>query len=152
LCQSTRGITGSGVWDSQRGTYKKHTVACDTMNIHMQRQTTGMPYLLKDKLCIQQITRPRMGKNASRRATWSGPWVNWALSNDPSLAYLYLPNPYKNSTRNDVCEKHVFTCEICHYAMLQNSNANAIKGKICNMPNGNSSRYACGRLSNTRIY
>jgi len=40
------------------------------MNIHMQRQTTGMPYLLKDKQCIQQNTRPRMGKkNASRRAT-----------------------------------------------------------------------------------
>jgi len=32
------------------------------MNIHMQRQTAGMPYLLKDKQCIQQITRPRMGK------------------------------------------------------------------------------------------
>jgi len=32
------------------------------MNIHMQRQTTGMPYLLKYKQCIQQITRPRMGK------------------------------------------------------------------------------------------
>jgi len=32
------------------------------MNIHMQRQTTGMPYLLKDKKCVQQITRPRMGK------------------------------------------------------------------------------------------
>jgi len=32
------------------------------MNIHMQRQTTGMPYLLKDKQCMQQITRPRMGK------------------------------------------------------------------------------------------
>jgi len=32
------------------------------MNIHMQRQTTGMPYLLKDKQCIQQITRPIMGK------------------------------------------------------------------------------------------
>jgi len=28
----------------------------------MQRQTTGMPYLLKNKQCIQQITRPRMGK------------------------------------------------------------------------------------------
>jgi len=29
-----------------------------------------MPYLLKDKQCIQQITRPRMGKkNASERAT-----------------------------------------------------------------------------------
>jgi len=40
------------------------------MNIHMQRQTTGMSYLLKHKQCIQQITRPRMGKkNASRRAT-----------------------------------------------------------------------------------
>jgi len=26
------------------------------MNIHMQRQTAGMPYLLKDKQCIQQIT------------------------------------------------------------------------------------------------
>jgi len=38
------------------------------MNIHMQRQT-GMPYLLKDEQCIQQITRPRMGKtNASWRA------------------------------------------------------------------------------------
>jgi len=35
----------------------------------MQRQTTGMPVLLKDKQCIQQITRLRMGKNASRRAT-----------------------------------------------------------------------------------
>jgi len=32
------------------------------MNIHMQRQTTGMPYLLTDKQCIQQITRPRLGK------------------------------------------------------------------------------------------
>jgi len=32
------------------------------MNTHMQRQTTGMPYLLKDTQCIQQITRPRMGK------------------------------------------------------------------------------------------
>jgi len=40
------------------------------MNIHMQRQTTGMPYLLKDKQGIQQITRARMGKkNASGRAT-----------------------------------------------------------------------------------
>jgi len=28
----------------------------------MQRLTTGMPYLLKDKQYIQQITRPRMGK------------------------------------------------------------------------------------------
>jgi len=27
----------------------------------MQRQTTGMPYLHKDKQCIQQITRPRIG-------------------------------------------------------------------------------------------
>jgi len=27
----------------------------------MQQQTTGMPYLLKDKQSIQQITRPRMG-------------------------------------------------------------------------------------------
>jgi len=34
---------------------QKHRFACDTMNIHMQRQTTGMPYLLKDKQCIQQI-------------------------------------------------------------------------------------------------
>jgi len=32
------------------------------MNMHMQRQTTGMLYMLKDKQCIQQITRPRMGK------------------------------------------------------------------------------------------
>jgi len=32
------------------------------MNIHMQRQTTGMPYLLTDEQCIQQITQPRMGK------------------------------------------------------------------------------------------
>jgi len=55
------GITGSAFEDSQGGTYKQ-TVACDTMNIQMQRQTTGMPYLLKDKQCIQQITRPRMGK------------------------------------------------------------------------------------------
>jgi len=31
----------------------------------MQRQTTGMPYLLEDKQCIQQITRPRWEKNAS---------------------------------------------------------------------------------------
>jgi len=46
---------------------QKHTVACDTMNIHMQRQTTGMPNLLKDKQCIQQITRPRMGKKAQVR-------------------------------------------------------------------------------------
>jgi len=27
------------------------------MNTHIQRQTSGMPYLLKDKQCIQQITR-----------------------------------------------------------------------------------------------
>jgi len=52
--------------DSQRETYK-NIVACDTMNILTQRQTTGMPYLLKEKQCIQQITRPRMGKK-SRRA------------------------------------------------------------------------------------
>jgi len=32
------------------------------MNMHMQRQTTGMPHMLKDEQCIQQITRPRMGK------------------------------------------------------------------------------------------
>jgi len=32
------------------------------MNIHMQRQTTGMPYLLKNKKSTEQITRPRMGK------------------------------------------------------------------------------------------
>jgi len=32
------------------------------MNIHMQRQTTGMPLLLKDKQSIQQITRLKMGK------------------------------------------------------------------------------------------
>jgi len=25
----------------------------------MQRQTTGMPYLLKDKQCIQQITQKK---------------------------------------------------------------------------------------------
>jgi len=52
---------------------QKHTVACDTMNIHMQRQTTGMPYLLKDKQCIQQITRPRMGKKtqAGIHSVWT---------------------------------------------------------------------------------
>jgi len=45
-------------------------IQCDTMNIHIQRQTTGMPYLLKDKQCIQKITRPRMGtKKARGRAT-----------------------------------------------------------------------------------
>jgi len=27
------------------------------MNMQMQRQTTGMPYLLTDKQCIQQIIR-----------------------------------------------------------------------------------------------
>jgi len=48
---------------NEEHTIQKHTVACDTMNIHMQRQTTGMPYLLKDKqLSLQQNTRPRMGK------------------------------------------------------------------------------------------
>jgi len=36
---------------------QKRTVACNTMNIHMQGQTTGMPYLLTEKQCIQQITR-----------------------------------------------------------------------------------------------
>jgi len=36
--------------------------------MNMQRQTTGMPYLLTDKQCIQQITRPRMGK---KRNTFS---------------------------------------------------------------------------------
>jgi len=36
------------------------------MNIHMQRQTTGMPYLLKDKQCIQRIAWPRMGKKRKR--------------------------------------------------------------------------------------
>jgi len=41
------------------------------MQIIMQRQTTGMPYKLKNKQCIQQITRPRMDKNAKWRATTS---------------------------------------------------------------------------------
>jgi len=40
------GITGSGVEDSQRGTYTNIQLHADTMDIHMQRQTTGMPYLL----------------------------------------------------------------------------------------------------------
>jgi len=31
------------------------------MNIHMQRQTTGMPYLLKDKQCIQQNGQKTLG-------------------------------------------------------------------------------------------
>jgi len=44
----------------------KHTVACDTMNIHMQRQKTDMPYLLKDIQFIQQISPPRMGKKRKR--------------------------------------------------------------------------------------
>jgi len=30
----------------------------------MPRQTTGMPYLLKDKQCIQHITRSRIDKKA----------------------------------------------------------------------------------------
>jgi len=50
------------------------------MNIHMQRQTKDVPYLLEDKQCIQQITRPRMGKkNASGRATPS-----------PSIVHNYV--------------------------------------------------------------
>jgi len=70
LCQSTRGDYWLRRLRIATRNIQKHTVACDTMNTHMQRQTTGMPYLLKDKKCIQQITRPRMGKiNASGRAT-----------------------------------------------------------------------------------
>jgi len=41
------------------------------MNIHMQRQTTGMPYLLKDKQCIQQITQPKMDKKRKRACSFS---------------------------------------------------------------------------------
>jgi len=55
------GILAQAFEDSQRGSYKNvqlHAIQW----IHMQRQTTGMPYLLKDKQCIQQITRTRMGK------------------------------------------------------------------------------------------
>jgi len=29
--------------------HTQHIVVCDAMNIHTQRQTTGMPYLLKDE-------------------------------------------------------------------------------------------------------
>jgi len=44
------------------------------MNIHMQRQTTGMPYLFKSKfvvslLAYNNLHDPEWVKNASRRAT-----------------------------------------------------------------------------------
>jgi len=38
------------------------------MNIHMQRQTTGMPYLLKDN-SYNKLHDPEWVKNASQRAT-----------------------------------------------------------------------------------
>jgi len=44
------GLLAQAFEDSQwTDNIQKHTVACDTMNIHMQRQTTGTLYLLKDK-------------------------------------------------------------------------------------------------------
>ena len=48
ICQG--GVLALAVEDSQRVTLYK-TVACDTIRIHMQRKTTGMPYLLKDEQC-----------------------------------------------------------------------------------------------------
>jgi len=49
------------------------------MNIHMQRQTTGMPNLLEDKQCIQHITRPRMGKKTQAGMQHLKQWMgrNW---------------------------------------------------------------------------
>jgi len=47
----------------------------------MERQTTGMPYLLTDKKCKQQITRPRMGKkNASQHVIPSLSIVHYYVS------------------------------------------------------------------------
>jgi len=57
------GLLAQAFEDSQlRIANEEHTKHIDTMNIHMQRQTIGMPYMLKDKQCIPQITRPKMGK------------------------------------------------------------------------------------------
>jgi len=47
-------------------------------HLHMQRQTTGMSYLLEDKQRIQQITRPRMGKK--RKPACNIQQVTWDLS------------------------------------------------------------------------
>jgi len=56
------GLLALAFEDSQRGTYKNIQLHATQWTLHMQRQTTGMPYLLKDKQYIQQITRSRMGK------------------------------------------------------------------------------------------
>jgi len=70
----------------------------------MQRQTTGMSYLLTDKQCIQQITRPRMGKqNASRRATTS-------LSIVHNYVSAFTTNNSKTST--SVNDDHHFLCNL----------------------------------------
>jgi len=72
------GLLAQAFENNQRGAYKNITVAGDTMNIHMQRQTTGMPYLLKEKQCIQQITWPRIGKKRKPACnTFSSRWHNY---------------------------------------------------------------------------
>jgi len=42
--------------------HTKHTVACDTMKIYMQQQTTGMPYLLKDNNAYNKLHDPEWVK------------------------------------------------------------------------------------------
>jgi len=56
FCQE--GVLALTVNDRQQGTiYIFVTVTCDTLNTDMKRQTTGMLYLLLDKICIKHITR-----------------------------------------------------------------------------------------------
>jgi len=55
------------------------------MNIYMQRKTTGMPYLLKDKQCYNKLYGPEWVKNASWRATPSLSIVhNYVSAFDPT--------------------------------------------------------------------
>jgi len=51
-------VLALAVEDSQPGTLYKKTV---TIQINMQWQTTGMPYLLKDKQCIQDMGKKQAG-------------------------------------------------------------------------------------------
>jgi len=89
-------------WRIANEEHTKHTVACVTMNIHIQQQRTGMPYLLKDKQCIQQITRPRVQKRKPACNTFS---INWASSHlHPKTTFererfsINLYNIFYNST------------------------------------------------------
>jgi len=53
---------------------QRRTIYTKQLQINMQQQTTGKPYLLKEKQCIQQITRPR---------------TEWVKTQDGNQHFLY---------------------------------------------------------------